>query len=323
MTLGRTRGARGRTRERQRDADRESDGLTESVVSIRRVAKTVAGGRRFTFNALVVVGDGKGKIGYGLGKAAEVPLAVQKGGAIARRSLIDVSTLESSVPQQVVSRFGGAQVLLRPAAPGTGVRASAAVRAVVQAAGVRDILTKSQGSNNPINVVQATIKGLQMMRDPRQTISLRRMVRGEEPLPEKEPEAAADYSGPTPVTPQPVSSDQILAENAEEEQATATESQEPAAEADTADAESDSAEEAEAVAEAETADAETDSAEETETVAEVATAETTDSAEETDAPTADTEETPAAEAEEPATAEATEDAEGSDDSDDKNEGAGS
>lgn len=294
MTLGRTRGARGRTRERQRDADRESDGLTESVVTIRRVAKTVAGGRRFTFNALVVVGDGKGKIGFGLGKAAEVPLAVQKGGAIARRSLIDVSTLESSVPQQVVSRFGGAQVLLRPAAPGTGVRASAAVRAVVQAAGVRDILTKSQGSNNPINVVQATIKGLQMMRDPRQTISLRRMVRGEEPLPEKEPEAAADYAGPTPVAPQPVSSDQILAENAEEEQATATESQESEAEAET-----------EATAEVETADAEPASPEETDT------------------PAAEAEESPAAEAEEPATAEAAEDAEGDADSDDENEGAGS
>ena len=297
MTLGRTRGARGRTRERQRDADRESDGLTESVVSIRRVAKTVAGGRRFTFNALVVVGDGKGKIGYGLGKAAEVPLAVQKGGAIARRSLIDVSTLESSVPQQVVSRFGGAQILLRPAAPGTGVRASAAVRAVVQAAGVRDILTKSQGSNNPINVVQATIKGLQMMRDPRQTISLRRMVRGEEPLPEKEPDAATDYSGPTPVSPQPVSSDTFLAENAEEEQATATESQATEVEA-------------EAETKAETADAEPDSAEESDAPA-ADTAET---------PAADTAETPAAEAEESATAEAAGDAENSDD---ENEGAGS
>ena len=255
MTLGRTRGARGRTRERQRDADRESDGLTESVVTIRRVAKTVAGGRRFTFNALVVVGDGKGKIGFGLGKAAEVPLAVQKGGAIARRSLIDVATLESSVPQQVVSRFGGAQVLLRPAAPGTGVRASAAVRAVVQAAGVRDILTKSQGSNNPINVVQATIKGLQMMRDPRETISLRRMVRGESPLPEKEPEATTDYSGPAPIEPLPVSSDTLLTENAEEEeqaQAATEETQAPEAEAPT---------------ETEAADAEPDSAEETETPA--------------------------------------------------------
>lgn len=304
MTLGRTRGARGRTRERQRDADRESDGLTESVVSIRRVAKTVAGGRRFTFNALVVVGDGKGKIGYGLGKAAEVPLAVQKGGAIARRSLIDVSTLESSVPQQVVSRFGGAQVLLRPAAPGTGVRASAAVRAVVQAAGVRDILTKSQGSNNPINVVQATIKGLQMMRDPRQTISLRRMVRGEEPLPEKEPEAAADYSGPTPIDPQPVSSDTFLAENAEEEQATAAESQETEAQADS---------ETEGDAAAETGDAEPDSAEETDT----STADTEEP------PVAEAEGSPTAETEEPATAEATGDAENSDNTDDDKEGAGS
>jgi small subunit ribosomal protein S5 len=215
MTLGRTRGARGRTRERQRDADRESDGLTESVVAIRRVAKTVAGGRRFTFNALVVVGDGKGKIGYGLGKASEVPLAVQKGSAIARRSLIDVATLGSSVPQQVVSRFGAAQILLRPAAPGTGVRASAAVRAVVQAVGVRDILTKSQGSNNPINVVQATIKGLQMMRDPREAMSLRRMVRGEPPLPPKEPEPKSDF-GPAPISPQPVSSDTFMVDNAED-----------------------------------------------------------------------------------------------------------
>ena len=264
MTLGRTRGARGRTRERQRDADRESDGLTESVVSIRRVAKTVAGGRRFTFNALVVVGDGKGKVGYGLGKAAEVPLAVQKGGAIARRSLIDVATLESSVPQQVVSRFGGAQVLLRPAAPGTGVRASAAVRAVVQAAGVRDILTKSQGSNNAINVVQATIKGLQMMRDPRETISLRRMVRGEAPLPAKEPEPVTDYSGPTPITPQPVSSDTFLAENEAAEQPPAA-----AVEADTAEGE----------AEAATPESDSDSTEQTETdapAADIGEAETTE-----------------------------------------------
>ena len=209
MTLGRTRGARGRTRERQRDADRETDGLTESVVTIRRVAKTVAGGRRFTFNALVVVGDGKGKIGYGLGKASEVPLAVQKGSAMARRSLVDVATLESSVPQQVVGRFCGAQVLLRPAAPGTGVRASAAVRAVVQAAGVRDILTKSQGSNNPINVVQATIIGLRMMRDPQETMSLRRLVRGEAPLPENGAEAAPETTDqPTADAPSSVAVDQ-------------------------------------------------------------------------------------------------------------------
>lgn len=182
MTLGRTRAPRSRNRDRQRDMDREQDGFTENVVNIRRVAKTVAGGRRFTFNALVVVGDGKGQVGIGLGKASEVPDAVQKGSAMARRALNSVSLLESTVPQQVVSRFGGAQVMLKPAAPGTGVRASAAVRAVVQAAGVRDILTKSQGSNNPINVVRATLRGLQMMRDPHDRINLRRAVRGEPPL---------------------------------------------------------------------------------------------------------------------------------------------
>ncbi len=184
MTLGRQRGPRGRSRDRTRElADREQDAITESVVNIRRVAKTVAGGRRFTFNALVVVGDGQGRVGFGLGKASEVPDAVQKGSAIARRSMRTVPLVDNTVPQNMVSKFGGAQILLKPAAPGTGVRASAAVRAVVQAAGVRDILTKSQGSNNPINVVQATIRGMEMMRNPEEVMALRRMVRGEPPLP--------------------------------------------------------------------------------------------------------------------------------------------
>ena len=183
MTLGRQRGPRGRSRDRTRDVgDREQDAITETVVNIRRVAKTVAGGRRFTFNALVVVGDGQGRVGFGLGKASEVPDAVQKGSAVARRSMLTVPLVEHTVPQQIVSRFGGAQVLLKPAAPGTGVRASAAVRAVVQAAGVHDILTKSLGSSNPINVVQATIRGMQMMRSPAEVLALRRMVRGEPPL---------------------------------------------------------------------------------------------------------------------------------------------
>ena len=183
MTLGRQRGPRGRSRDRTRDVgDREQDAITETVVNIRRVAKTVAGGRRFTFNALVVVGDGQGRVGFGLGKASEVPDAVQKGSSVARRSMLTVPLVEHTVPQQIVSRFGGAQVLLKPAAPGTGVRASAAVRAVVQAAGVHDILTKSLGSSNPINVVQATLRGMQMMRSPAEVLSLRRMVRGEPPL---------------------------------------------------------------------------------------------------------------------------------------------
>ena len=183
MTLGRSRASRNRGRDQRDNSDRQNDGVQENVVDIRRVARTVAGGRNFTFNALVVVGDGKGKVGFGLGKAKEVPEAVQKGTAIARKSMIPVNLVESSVPQQIVSRFGGAQVMLKPASPGTGIRASAAVRAVVQAAGVRDILTKSQGSSNPINVVQATLKGVQMMRDPREMASIRRVIRGEAPLP--------------------------------------------------------------------------------------------------------------------------------------------
>ena len=183
MTLGRSRQSRNRGRDQRDNNDRQGDGVQENVVDIRRVAKTVAGGRNFTFNALVVVGDGKGMVGFGLGKAKEVPEAVQKGTAIARRSMVPVNLVESSVPQQIVSRFGGAQVMLKPASPGTGIRASAAVRAVVQAAGVTDILTKSQGSSNPINVVQATLKGLRMMKDPRETVSIRRVIRGEAPLP--------------------------------------------------------------------------------------------------------------------------------------------
>jgi small subunit ribosomal protein S5 len=181
-------------------------------VDIRRVAKTVAGGRRFTFNALVVVGDGQGRVGFGLGKASEVPDAVQKGSAIARRAMVAVPVQESTVPQ-----------------PGTGVRASAAVRAVVQAAGVRDILTKSQGSNNPINVVQATIKGMQMMRNPQQLIALRRTVRGEPPLAPQEqqqqPQPQAPRATATPVDASQPGEDTgvVTATPASEESATASE----------------------------------------------------------------------------------------------------
>lgn len=187
MTTGRLREIRGRGRGRERerlvDQDHEQEAFTESVVKIRRVAKTVAGGRRFTFNALVVVGDGQGKVGFGQGKANEVPDAVQKGARMARRQMISVSLRANTVPQTVVSTFRGAQILLKPAAPGTGIRASAAVRAVVQAVGVRDILSKSLGSNNPVNVIQAALKGLQMMQDREATLALRRRIRGEMPAP--------------------------------------------------------------------------------------------------------------------------------------------
>jgi len=138
--------------------------LTERLVHIRRVAKTVAGGRRFSFSALVVVGDGEGHVGAGLGEGREVPEAIRKAGAIARKNLIRVPLVGGTIPHKMVTKYGAAEVLLRPAAPGTGVSAGRAVRAVVEAAGIKDILTKSLGSSNPINVVRATMLALGQMR---------------------------------------------------------------------------------------------------------------------------------------------------------------
>ena len=260
MTLGRTRSPRRSNRgDRQRDADREQDGMTESVVDIRRVAKTVAGGRRFTFDALVVVGDGQGSVGFGLGKAKEVPDAVQKGSSIARGAMSKVALLDSTVPQQVVSKSGGARVMLKPAAPGTGVRASAAVRAVVQAAGVRDILTKSLGSSNPVNVVRATIRGLHMMRDPQEMMALRRMVRGEPPLAPPEPEATTAPTAETETPEEVTASPTVEAETPEEETTAATAETEtpeeatasPTAETETPEEEATAAEEPPTVAQEE------------------------------------------------------------------------
>jgi small subunit ribosomal protein S5 len=138
--------------------------LTERLVNIRRVAKTVAGGRRFSFSALVVVGDGEGHVGAGLGQGREIPEAIRKAGAIARRDLIRVPMVGSTIPHKIITKFGAAEVLLRPAAPGTGVIAGTAIRAVVEAAGIKDILTKSLGGSNPINVVRATMLALSRLR---------------------------------------------------------------------------------------------------------------------------------------------------------------
>jgi small subunit ribosomal protein S5 len=160
--------------------DTSESNFLDRVIHISRTAKVVKGGRRFSFSALVVVGDGAGKVGYGLGKAREVPEAIRKGVEQAKKSMISIPRQGTTIPYDVLGKFGAGKVLLKPASQGTGVIAGGATRAILEVAGISDILSKCLGSNNPHNVVKATMKALLQLQDPEEIMARRGLAEGED-----------------------------------------------------------------------------------------------------------------------------------------------